>query len=121
VATWVAGFDLIYSCQDVAFDRTHRLFSFPARFGIGASLIASAGLHVVTVTALALAGAAAGAGAIYATAVAVAALLLVVEHALVRPGDLSRVNRAFFTVNGWLSVLFLGGVLVDLARVGGVP
>lgn len=113
VGTWVAGFDLIYALQDERWDREHGLRSIPARFGAGPALVLSALLHVVTVGALAMAGHAAGAGPVYAASLTTAALLLLLEHALVTPGDLSRVGKAFFTVNGWLSVLFFVGVLID--------
>jgi 4-hydroxybenzoate polyprenyltransferase len=123
VATWVAGFDLIYALQDQRFDREHGLHSLPARFGTGAALVLSAVLHVGTIVALALAGLEARAGPVYAAALTTAALLLLLEHALVTPGDLSRIGKAFFTVNGWLSVLFFVGVLIDgrYAPIGGAP
>lgn len=121
VGTWVAGFDLIYACQDFAFDRAHRVASIPARFGIAAALVFSAALHVGSVAALALAGIAAGAGHVYGAAVVLAALILAAEHLIVWPSDLSRVNRAFFTLNGWLAVLFFAGTVADVVLKGGTP
>lgn len=119
VVAWVAGFDLIYACQDVEFDRRERLHSLPARFGVASALRLSLALHVLTVLLLVLFGARAELGWIYWTALLVAALLLVGQHALVAPDDLSRVDLAFFTFNGWVGVgLFLGTAL-DLAPWSG--
>jgi len=119
VWTWVVGFDLIYSCQDVEFDRDARLHSFPARFGVASTLRASALLHTATVAALGLVIWSADLGPPYAVAVACAALLLAWEHAIVRPEDLSRVNVAFFTINGWVGVALFAGLLVDFELRGG--
>lgn len=119
VLAWVAGFDLVYACQDVAFDRRERLHSVPARFGVAGALRLSAALHVVTVLLLVLFGARAELGWPYWAALLVATGLLVWQHAIVAPDDLSRVDVAFFTLNGWVGVgLFLGTAL-DLARAGG--
>jgi 4-hydroxybenzoate polyprenyltransferase len=112
VLSWVFGFDLIYACQDAEFDRAEGLFSIPARRGVAFALRLSSALHAVTVLALAATGWSAGLGWIYWAAVAAAALLLAWEHSLVAPDDLSRVDVAFFTVNGWIGVgLFVGLVL----------
>ena len=119
VLTWVAGFDLIYSCQDADFDKQRGLHSIPARFGRAFSLRASIALHIVTVTALAGLAHRADLGWIFLVAIAIAAGLLVWEHSIVSPDDLSRVNMAFFTLNGWVGVgLFLGCAL-DLSLLGG--
>jgi 4-hydroxybenzoate polyprenyltransferase len=99
-ATWIAGFDLIYACQDTTFDRTHGLYSVPAQMGVAAALWLARGLHIVTLAALVSIGWTAGLGSLYYLGVAVVAVLLAIEHALVSPHDLSRVNVAFFTVNG---------------------
>lgn len=118
VLTWVAGFDLIYACQDEAFDRARGLHSLPARLGVARALQLSSALHVVTMLALVLCARAAGLGWIFALVLVVVAVLLVWQHHLVSPRDLSRVDMAFFTLNGWVSVgLFLGTAL-DLARGG---
>jgi len=115
VLTWVFGFDLIYASQDADFDREAGLHSIPARFGIGASLRLSSLLHGLTVAALLLLAWQSGLGWIYLTAVGVASGLLVWQHRIVSPGDLSRADMAFFTLNGWVGIgLFLGTVL-DLA------
>jgi 4-hydroxybenzoate polyprenyltransferase len=112
VTSWVAGFDIIYACQDVDFDRAHRLHSLPARFGLARALWLARGCHVLTVVALLGVGRAAALGTLYFAGVGCVALLLVVENALVRPDDLRRVNVAFFTVNGFVGlVLGLLGIL----------
>lgn len=109
VLLWVSGFDLIYACQDAQFDAQAGLHSVPARFGVAAALRLSAVLHAGTVLALALVGWTAGLSVVYWVAVALATVLLVWEHSLVSADDLSRVDMAFFTINGWIGVgLFLG-------------
>jgi len=110
VLAWVAGFDILYACQDVDFDRQARLSSVPSRFGVPRSLLAALACHIVTILfLLALYWVAAPyLGWIYLFGVAAVAALLAYEHWLVRPDDLSRVNLAFFNVNGIISVgLFL--------------
>lgn len=115
VLAWVAGFDLIYSCQDAEFDAHSGLASFPARFGARAALLAARALHAAAVLSWALFGRAAGLGSAWWIAFLVASLLLLWEHRLVHPDDLSRVDLAFFTLNGWAGIgLFAGGAL-DLA------
>lgn len=117
VATWVAGFDILYALQDVGFDRENALHSVPVAFGESGALAVSRALHGVTVVALALVGVASAAGWVYAAGVVVAAALLLYEHSLVRVGDLSRLDAAFFTMNGIISIVFFGFVLVErLAR-----
>lgn len=114
VLCWTAGFDIIYACQDVAFDRGHGLRSIPARFGVRRALTLSAALHVVMVALLALAGVVAGLGPAYYTGLAICSAVLIHEHRIVRPDDLSRVNLAFFTMNGWVSVTLLLATALDL-------
>jgi 4-hydroxybenzoate polyprenyltransferase len=114
VATWVFGFDLIYACQDAEFDRRAGLHSIPARFGLRAALRLSSALHVGTVALLAAFAASARLGLAFATALAGAAALLWWQHRLVAPDDLSRVDRAFFTLNGWVGVVLFAGVVLDL-------
>jgi 4-hydroxybenzoate polyprenyltransferase len=106
VALWVAGFDIIYACQDVEFDRAAGLHSFPRHYGIAAALYASAGLHLVTMVLLVLTARMENLGWVAGSGLAAVAVLLAYEHALVKPGDLSRVNAAFFTINGYISLLF---------------
>lgn len=106
VTFWTAGFDIIYSCQDFEFDRTAGLHSIPKRLGIGGALMVSRALHVAMLLCLAMLLHSFALGALGATGVALVAALLAYEHSIVKPHDLSRVNAAFFTVNGYVSVLF---------------
>jgi len=116
VLFWVSGFDILYACQDYQFDRTAGLHSVPARFGIRTSLRIAAGCHAVMFTMLIALGFASGRlGAIYFVGLAAVGVLLVVEHRMVNANDLTRVNRAFFHVNGVISLGLLVLVLVQLA------
>jgi 4-hydroxybenzoate polyprenyltransferase len=105
VTCWIGGFDVIYACQDVEFDRQSGLHSLPARIGIPAALWIARCLHVITIVALIAVAAVAHLGILYLVGVAFAALLLIVENALVNPRDLSKVNLAFFTINGIVGLL----------------
>jgi 4-hydroxybenzoate polyprenyltransferase len=111
LTVWIAGFDLIYACQDVDFDRRHGLHSMPARFGIPAALITARVCHVLTIAAFALLGWMMGLGLLYWLGVLVVAGLLVYEHSLVSPGDLSRLDLAFFNVNGYIALILFLSVL----------
>ena len=113
VATWVAGFDLFYSLFDEAIDRAQGLHSVATRFGVRGVFIGARLLHVATVTCLIAVGLGLPVGFAYWLGVAVVAGLLAYEHWLVRPDDLSRLDMAFFTMNGVISVAFFGFVLVD--------
>jgi 4-hydroxybenzoate polyprenyltransferase len=113
VASWLLGFDVLYSLQDEAFDREAGLHSIPARFGTKRALAISASAHVVTVLALAGCGLSLHRGPAFAVAVATAAALLVYEHALVHRRGMGAIDRAFFDVNAWVSVAFFGLVLAD--------
>jgi 4-hydroxybenzoate polyprenyltransferase len=115
VAAWVAGFDLFYAISDIEIDRAQGLHSFPARFGVGAAFWGARVLHVATLLLLAWAGADLDAGVFYWLGVGVVAALLAYEHAIVSPGDLRRLNTAFFTLNGVISIVFFGFVLLDVA------
>jgi 4-hydroxybenzoate polyprenyltransferase len=117
VLCWVAGFDIFYACQDVEFDRKAMLHSIPAALGVRASLRVAALCHLLMVVLLITLywAAAPQLGVIYLTGVAAAALLLIYEHSLVRPDDLSHVNQAFFHVNGIISVGLFLVVVVQLA------
>ena len=116
VLFWVAGFDILYACQDAAFDRKARLRSVPASFGVARSLRIAAACHVAMLGLLILLGQVCDQlGWIYNAGVAAVAVLLAWEHWLVRPDDLSRVNQAFFQVNGIISVGLFVLVLVQLA------
>jgi len=120
VCFWVAGFDVIYACQDIEFDRQARLASIPARWGVAASLRVALVCHLVMLGLLVALYFAASPylGVIYLIGVAAVGLLLVVEHSLVRPTNLARVNQAFFQVNAVISVGLLVVVLIDLAVKG---
>nr|CAI78885.1 4-hydroxybenzoate octaprenyltransferase [uncultured bacterium] len=112
VLFWIAGFDIIYACQDVDFDRQAGLHSLPARMGIAPALWLARGCHTLTAAALVAVGLAADLGVLYFIGVGCVVLLLIIENALVSPTDLSRVNLAFFTVNGVVGlVLGILGVL----------
>ena len=109
VAAWIAGFDIIYACQDVDFDQQFGLHSLPAKLGIAKALWLVRALHAITVGALVAVGLMTGLGVLYFAGVGCVTLLLIIENAMVSPRDLSRVNVAFFTVNGIVGVLL--GVL----------
>jgi 4-hydroxybenzoate polyprenyltransferase len=112
VLTWVAGFDILYACQDYDADRRAKLHSIPVKFGIPGALRIAAGCHLLTVCFLAALPVVYPFGWIYVAGVAAVAALLVYEHLLVRPDDLSRVNAAFFNVNAVISLgLFAVGTL----------
>lgn len=113
VATWVGGFDVLYALQDIEFDCAHGLHSLPASLGESAALNVARSLHLTTILCLAIVGLAVGAGWVYFAGVVVAALLLLYEHSLVKPGDLSRLDAAFFTMNGVISIAFFGFVLAE--------
>jgi 4-hydroxybenzoate polyprenyltransferase len=106
IGTWVGGFDVLYACQDLAFDRAHGLRSIPVRFGIARSLLISRAMHVITVICLAALGPIANLGWVYDAGVVGVALLLVYEQSLVREHDLSQVKRAF-DLNGYVGILYL--------------
>ena len=117
VTAWVAGFDVIYACQDAGFDAAHGLRSIPARLGVPRALAMSQWLHVATLLLLAaLPAAVPQLGAVYWLALATIAALLVWEHSLVRPDDLSRVNQAFFTANAVIGLVLLAAIAADLWR-----
>jgi 4-hydroxybenzoate polyprenyltransferase len=109
---WVGGFDIIYACQDVDFDRSHRLSSVPARFGVPCALRIAALSHFLTVVCLVGLWWSAQLGPLFLTSVIAVGLLLAYEHWLVRPDDLTRINVAFFNVNAVISLgLFVVGLL----------
>jgi len=114
VWTWVSGFDVIYSCQDMNFDKEHGLHSIPARWGVARALWISRVLHLVTAACLMRFCMSAELGPIYWAFVALAAGLLAYEQWIVRADDLSRVDRAFFTLNGWVGVALFIGLVLDM-------
>jgi 4-hydroxybenzoate polyprenyltransferase len=113
VATWVAGFDIFYALPDAGFDRAHGLRSAVVRLGESRAILLAKVLHGLTIPALALFGWGAGFGVWYVIGLVVAAGILLYEHRLVRPGDLSRLDAAFFTMNGVMSVTVFAFALVD--------
>jgi len=115
VLAWVAGFDTIYACQDAEFDRQAGLHSLPARFGIRRALGAARALHALAVALLASLYWLVPLHPAYLLGVAAVALLLVYEHSLVRADDLSRVDAAFFAVNGWISVAYFAVTFAAVA------
>jgi 4-hydroxybenzoate polyprenyltransferase len=118
VGTWIGGFDLIYSCQDAAIDREIGSRSFPARFGIPAALRWSTITHLITVACYVWFGVTAGLGVIWWIGLAITAAVLAYEHTIVKTGDLSRVNRAFFTANGFVGIQLFVFALADLIAQG---
>ena len=106
IGTWVGGFDVLYACQDLEFDRAHGLRSIPVRFGVAGSLAISRAMHVVTIACLAGLAAVADLGALYLAGVAGVAVLLAYEQSLVKVNDLSQVKRAF-DLNGYVGILYL--------------
>ncbi len=116
VMTWVAGFDILYSLQDEDFDRVSGLHSVPVRFGVKRALEISFYSHVATVVFLVLFGFLGGVGIVYAVGVVITAFLLRFEHGIVSDGDLSKINTAFFTINGWIGVLLFVFAYLDVYR-----
>lgn len=120
VGLWIGGFDLIYACQDAEVDRRIGVRSVPARYGVRFALHASTVTHVVTLGLFAWFGVWVGLGALWWVGLAVTAVAFAYEHAIVRPDDLSRVNRAFFTVNGFVGIALFCFTLADLLVRGGL-
>jgi len=114
VTCWVAGFDILYACQDFDFDRQSGLYSIPQAFGIGRALLISRLLHFVSLAMMFALVYTFGLGVIAIAGVAVVGMLLAYEQSLVRSDDLSRLNAAFFTMNGVISVVFFFFVAGDL-------
>jgi 4-hydroxybenzoate polyprenyltransferase len=118
VACWVAGFDVLYACQDEAFDRAHGLFSLPSRLGARGAMRVARLLHVLAFAGFVAFGLLAPLGAAYLAAAALAAGLLVWQHRLLRPGDPAHVQTAFFTANGTIAVAMFAAGCVDLYVLG---
>jgi 4-hydroxybenzoate polyprenyltransferase len=115
VTFWIAGFDLIYACQDVEHDRREKLYSWPSRTSIASALRMAKANHVLTVLLLVVLGVVSGLGWPYWVGVVIAAGLLVYENSIVKPDDLSRINVAFFNINSYIAVtLFVGTFLALL-------
>jgi len=116
VLVWVSGFDILYSLQDVEFDKTHGLHSVPVSFGRDRALKISEACHLATLAFLTLFGLFLHLGILYWVGIAISAILLKVEHTLVGDGDLSRINTAFFTINGWIGVLLFIFAFLEVFR-----
>ncbi|WP_327295990.1 MULTISPECIES: menaquinone biosynthesis prenyltransferase MqnP [unclassified Streptomyces] len=114
VGIWIGGFDLIFGCQDVQADRAHGVKSVPARFGIPAALYGARACHAVTTALLVWYGVATDAGAFFWAGLVIVAVAFVYEHNVVKPHDLSRLNRAFFSVNGFIGIALFVCALLDL-------
>lgn len=114
VLLWVAGFDILYAIQDIDFDIKHRLFSIPARFGIRSSLALTKLLHSVSIGLFVLSGIRLHLGIFYFAGVVIAAILLAYENSLIKQDDQSRLNLAFFTMNGFISVIIFGFVVIEV-------
>ena len=113
IGTWVGGFDILYACQDLEFDRAAGLKSIPVRFGVRTSLLLSRAMHVIAVVCLAALAAVADLGPLYLVGVAIVAALLVYEQSLVREHDLSQVKRAF-DLNGYVGILYFVATAVSI-------
>ena len=118
VLFWLAGFDVIYSLQDREFDRQQGLYSIPVRFGVAGALRLSGFFHFFTIIFLAAVGMAARMGMIYWSGVVAIAVILVCEHRIVKPNDLTRINRAFFDFNAYVSIGYLLTIVGDLTWRG---
>ena len=114
VTFWVGGFDVLYACQDIDFDRAHALNSIPQAWGIGRSLWLARILHILMLGLLVALILVFGLGKLAVAGVLAVAVLLAYEHSLVSPRDLSRLNAAFFTMNGVIAVVFFVFVAADI-------
>jgi 4-hydroxybenzoate polyprenyltransferase len=121
VTTWTAGFDIIYACQDIAFDREHRLFSLPARWGARQALVISSLNHLLTVWFLVLFGSLTGMSWLYFAGVVLLVPVLWYEHHVVQPDDLSRAELASFVANGVFSIVLFLFAAADVIAVGRTP
>jgi 4-hydroxybenzoate polyprenyltransferase len=117
VALWTAGFDIIYACQDIEFDRKEGLYSIPARFGIAGALGIARAFHALTSVGFALLLIVTDLGWPYIIGMIIAYILLLYEHRLVKPNDLSKLNAAFFTMNGVLSTVVFVFSFIDIVVV----
>jgi 4-hydroxybenzoate polyprenyltransferase len=120
VGLWIGGFDLIYACQDTEVDREIGVHSVPARYGVPFALALSTGVHVVTFGLFVWFGVLVHLGWLWWAGLVITAAAFAYEHAIVRPGDLSRINRAFFTTNGFVGIVLFVFALADLVVHGGL-
>lgn len=114
VTFWIAGFDLIYACQDVKFDKQYGVQAIPARFGVGFALFLSSICHLITIGLLIWLGVTMGLDWPYWVGLGIVGALLTWEHSLVKPHDLSRLNLAFFNINGYISITLFLAILLAL-------
>ena len=114
MAFWVSGFDILYALQDIEFDRKVGLHSIPAKFGVKKALLFARFFHFLTFVFLMFTGYLAGLGTIYFVGVIILSAFLVYEHSLIKENDLSKINVAFFTINGYVSILYFIVVLLDV-------
>jgi 4-hydroxybenzoate polyprenyltransferase len=114
VGIWIGGFDLIFACQDVQADRAHGVMSVPARFGIPVALYGARACHAAATVLLVWYALATDAGAFFWTGLLIVVTAFLYEHTIVKPHDLSRLNRAFFTVNGFIGIVLFVCALLDL-------
>lgn len=114
VATWISGFDILYALADEGFDKQAGLYSIPVRFGVSRSLVISALLHLGTLVALVSVGVSAQLGSVYFVGVALIGAVFVWEHSLVRPRDLSRLNVAFFNLNGYVALIYFMATFAEV-------
>jgi 4-hydroxybenzoate polyprenyltransferase len=114
IVLWVAGFDIFYALQDMDFDRTHKLSSIPARFGIRISLSLTKLLHIISIALFVWLGIRLNLGGFYYAGVAVTALLLLYENSIIKPHDLSKLNLAFFALNGVISIVMFFFVAIEV-------
>jgi len=114
MAFWVSGFDIFYSLQDLEFDRKVGLHSIPSRFGIKKAILFARIFHLLTFIFLILTGYFSGSGIVYFTGVVILSAFLVYEHSLIKENDLSKINVAFFTINGYVSILYMVVVILDI-------
>lgn len=117
VAFWIAGFDIIYACQDYEFDRKEGLYSIPSRFGISRSLIISRLFHFITAIGFLMLYWLSDLGWLYLIGLFISYVIMIYEHTILKPTDLSRLNTAFFTMNGVLSCVMFTFTLIDLVIV----
>jgi 4-hydroxybenzoate polyprenyltransferase len=121
VTAWVAGFDVLYACQDADFDREHGLFSLPARLGNRGAMHVARALHALALAGFVAFGLLVPLGAAWLAGTGIAAVLLAWQHRLLRPDDLARIDMAFFTANGIIAVMLLAAGCVDLYLLGVSP
>ncbi len=114
MAFWVAGFDILYALQDIEFDKKVGLHSIPSKFGVKKALTFARIFHFLTFIFLMLTGYFAGLGIIYFVGVVILATFLIYEHSLIKENDLSKINVAFFTINGYVSILYMVIVILDI-------